>query len=114
MPLRAYPGSPRRLPESAALLNYPQELHGLLKRSGNTEDARVSDDSQEGYFNQRWKCNRLSEGQRLFQPALQDGMFRVIRAESPDQDVGVEKVHASARLTQVGGEIDGLDSFLKV
>jgi hypothetical protein len=41
-------------------------------------------------------------------------MFWVIRAESPDEDIGVEKVHASARLAQVGGEIGGLDSFLKI
>ena len=40
-------------------------------------------------------------------------MFRVIRAESPDEDVGVQKVHASAHLAQIGGQIGGLDSFLK-
>ena len=41
-------------------------------------------------------------------------MFRVIRAESSDENVGVQQVHASARLAQISGKIDGFDSFLEV
>jgi hypothetical protein len=84
--------------ERATLLNQPQEFHGFLKGSGNTEDARVSDDPQEGYFHRGWKCDLVSQGQR---------------AKGPDEDVGVQEIHASARLAQVGSEIGRFDSFLK-
>jgi hypothetical protein len=74
----------------------------------------MSDDPQEGNLDQWREDHGKPLAQGPLQPTLQQSMVWIVGAKRPDEDVRVQEVHASARLSQIGGEIGSLNGFLEV